>query len=90
MKRQSTASASSKNLVTLPKRGGHDPVTETSQIRRQSLPGPSKISDIQNKKFSSADVPTDADLEKQIVISLKKAPKEVTSIEGKITIISQM
>lgn len=90
MKRTSTSSTGSKNLVTLPKRDIHNQVTETSQIRRQSLPGPSTRSSTQKGKLNPEDVERDEDLEKQIILSLKKTPKEVTSVEGRVNIISQM
>lgn len=65
-------------------------VTTTSQIRRQSFPGPSKKSLPSKQKNSTDDGERDSELEKQIFISLKKTPKEVTTIEGKVNIISQM
>lgn len=85
--RKSQSTDSSKNYVTLLKREPNDEiVTATSQIQRQSLAGPSKW-----RGRTSADATNKyPDSEKPIVISVKSGPKETTTIEGKISIVSQM
>lgn len=61
-----------------------------SQIPRQAAAGPSKKSTGLKPRLSSGGGIMDPDLEKQILMTLKKTPKEVTTIEGRVNIVSQM
>lgn len=73
-------------------RKSKDFVTETSQIRRQLFPGPSKKNDSTKGKVDPSPNPkTDTDLDNQVLVSLKKNPKEAAiTTEGKINIVSEM
>lgn len=71
-------------------RGFQSPiVTETSQLLRHSVAGPSKRLSISKEKTKEV-ADNEPDFEKQIIAALKKTPKEVITLEGKVAIVSQM
>ncbi|XP_074031543.1 uncharacterized protein [Leptinotarsa decemlineata] len=77
-------------------------ITETSQIQRHSTPGPTASRSAsqstsrirKNEELMPLSVAKsasiDSETEKQVILTLKKVQKDMTTIEGKVNIISQI
>lgn len=88
MKRLSLGSARESTGGSSPKKDP-DTVTETSQLKRygNTFPGPSKKID----KGKTISVGTDRDFDSdKIFTTQKKVVKDMTTLDGKITIANQM